>query len=386
MFSISIGICVYNEEKIIRSLLNSLLNQKTTNPIKEIYVISSACSDKTDEIIEKEFLKYPQIILLKQEKREGKASAINLFLKNASGDILVLESGDTIPAEDTIENLIDPFKYPKIGMVGGRPIPVNNKNTFMGFTSHLIWELHHRLALKNPKLGELVAFRKDLEIKLPTDTAVDEAYIEALVHEKGYELVYAPRAIVNNNGPATISDFLKQRRRIFAGHLHLKRTKRYMPSSMNKFEILKLIIEEIKFKKNNILWLSGAILLETYGRLLGSYDFYLKKEKHAIWSVATTTKEFIPVVTHSNHVITGSPNSAIHRMKLWSDIKQNIEFTNSKIYSEAMSVSDVVLPYNKLQIMQKSSIPPLSQTSPASKNQKGLKKINKNDEISKSPY
>jgi len=352
MFLITIGICVYNEEKNIRSLLNSLLNQKTSNTIKEIFVISSACTDRTDEIVEHDFSKYPKIILLKQEKREGKASAINLFLKHASGDILVLESGDTIPAEETIENLILPFKDPKIGMVGGRPIPVNNKNTFMGFTSHLIWGLHHRLALKNPKLGELVAFRKELDIKLPIDTAVDEAYIEALVQDKGYKMIYAPEAIVYNKGPETISDFLKQRRRIFAGHIHLKRTKGYMPSSMNKFEIMKLIIEEIKSNKTNIFWLSGAVLLEAYGRLLGSYDFYLKKDKHAIWSVAATTKVYIPMVNQSNPVTTCSSNSAIHRMKPGPDIMQNIEFTKSS-YSETIPVSESVLPCNQLQIMQK---------------------------------
>lgn len=381
MVVLSIGICVYNEEKNIRSLLKSLLNQKTTHPIKEIFVISSACTDRTDEIIEKDFSKYPQIILLKQEKREGKASAINLFLKHASGNILVLESGDTIPAEDTIENLTEPFKDPKIGMVGGRPIPVNDKNTFMGFTSHLIWELHHRLALKKPKLGELVAFRKNLDIKLPTDTAVDEAYIEALVHEKGYELIYAPRAIVNNKGPETISDFLKQRRRIFAGHIHLKRTKGYMPSSMNKFEILKLIIEEIKFKRNNILWLWGAILLETYGRLLGSYDFYLKNENHAIWSVATTTKDYIPEPTNSNLLNTGSSISAIHRIKLWADIKQQFEVPISQIQSEAMSVSELVSTHSQPKIMQRTSILSLSHPYPTKEKQR-LKEINKNDEIS----
>jgi len=378
MSFVSIGICVYNEEKNIRSLLNSLLNQKTTNLIKEIFVISSACTDRTDEIVEHDFSNNSKIILLKQEKREGKASAINLFLKHASGEILVLESGDTIPAEETIENLILPFKDPKIAMVGGRPIPVNDKNTFMGFTSHLIWELHHRLALKNPKLGELVAFRKNLDIELPIDTAVDEAYIEALVHEKGYKITYAPLAIVYNKGPATISDFLKQRRRIFAGHIHLKRTKGYTPSSMNKIEILKLILNEIKF--NNFFWLCGAVFLEIYGRLLGSYDFYLKKDKHAIWSVATSTKVYIPIAGHSNPIITGSSNPAIHIMNSGSDIIQNIESNNSKIPPEAILVS--VLPSNQLQIMQKNPIPPLSKTYPAGEIQNGFKRISKNDEIS----
>ena len=351
MFLISIGICVYNEEKNIRSLLNSLLNQKTMNPIKEIFVISSACTDRTDEIIENDFSKNPQIILLKQENREGKASAINLFLTHATGDILVLESGDTIPAEDTIENLVNPFNDPKIGMAGGRPIPVNDTNSFMGFTSHLIWELHHRLALKKPKLGELVAFRKNLDIKLPIDTAVDEAYIEALVHDKGYKIIYAPEAIVYNKGPETISDYLKQRRRIFVGHLHLKRTKGYIPSSMKIFEIFKLILEQIKSNKNKIYWLSGAVLLEVYGRLLGSYDFYLKKDKHAIWSVAATTKVSIPIVIHSNPVTTAWSISAIQRMKSGPDMIQNIESTKSRTYSEIISVSETVC--NQLQIMHK---------------------------------
>jgi biofilm PGA synthesis N-glycosyltransferase PgaC len=303
MSTISIGICVYNEERNIRSLLNSLLNQKTTKHIKEIIVVSSACTDKTNEIIENDFLKFNQnIVLLKQEKREGKASAVNLFLEHACGDIVVVESGDTIPAQDTVENLIEPFNNPKIGMVGGRPIPVNDPNTFMGFTVHLLWDLHHKLALKHPKLGELVAFRKNLIQRIPNDTAVDEAFIEALIKEKGYELKYVPSAVVYNKGPETISDFLKQRRRIFAGHIHLKKTNGYTPSSM-KLNILKLVLESIKFNPKEILWLLGAMLLEFYGRLLGSYDLFIKNKNPFIWDIANTTKDYIPEKTKNEKIL-----------------------------------------------------------------------------------
>lgn len=313
--SISIGICVYNEEKNIRSLLNSLLNQKTTKNIKEIIVVSSACSDRTDEIIENDFLpSYQKVVLLKQEKREGKASAVNLFLEHASGDIVVVESGDTIPAEDTIENLTEPFKKPKVGMVGGRPSPVNDPNTFMGFTVHLLWDLHHKLALKHPKLGELVAFRKNLIKRIPTDTAVDEAFIEALIKEKGYELKYVPSAIVYNKGPETIADFLKQRRRIFAGHLHLKKTRGYMPSSM-KLNILKLVLEGIKFNPKEILWLFGAMLLEFYGRLLGSYDFFIKNKNPFIWDIANTTKDYIPETTYNTNFKRDSTKEKTQELK-----------------------------------------------------------------------
>jgi len=97
----------------------------------------------------------------------------------------VLESADTIPLENTIERLCLPFYDEKVGMTSGHPIPVNDKSAFIGFTGHLIWELHHRIALKNPKPGELIVFRNVID-EIPKNTAVDEAWIEALIKKKGY--------------------------------------------------------------------------------------------------------------------------------------------------------------------------------------------------------
>lgn len=336
--TISIGVCVYNEEKNIRNLLNSLLNQKTTKYIKEIIIVSSACSDKTDEIIQTEFLKSnPGIVLLKQKKREGKASAINHFLKHASGDIVVLESGDTVPAENTIESLTEPFKDQMIGMTGGRPVPVNDPNTFMGFTVHLLWDLHHKLAMKNPKLGELVAFRRNLIQRIPADTAVDEAFVEALIREQGYELKYVPEAVVYNKGPERISDFLKQRRRIFAGHIHLRKTKGYVPSSMRKLNILGLMLKDVGFTPKGILWTVGAMILEFYGRALGSYDFYIKNENPFIWNIAETTKENIQKITKSYTLNAYSATPIAQQIKLWSMMQQHLK---PKTSSKAIFLPD----------------------------------------------
>ncbi|KCZ70790.1 glycosyl transferase [Candidatus Methanoperedens nitroreducens] len=381
MLTISIGVCVYNEEKNIRDLLNSLLNQETTKYIKEIIVVSSACSDKTNDIIEHHFLNSnPKIVLIKQEKREGKASAINLFLKYASGDILVLESGDTIPAIDTIENLTEPFKNPEVGMTGGHPIPVNDSNTFMGFTVHLLWDMHHKLALRHPKLGELVAFRRDLITEIPNDTAVDEAFVEALIREKGYELVYAPDANVYNKGPETISDFLKQRRRIFAGHLHLKKTKGYAPSSMKKLDVLKLMLQGLELTPKNIIWTLFAIILELYGRALGLYDFNIKNENPFIWDMAETTKGVVPEITKDYNPGTYLTTPIVDRIKLWSLInQQTASFSKSQIQLESSfmvdtSTSILVKPET---ILSKTSIESNSQQYPTKEKTQELKKQHK---------
>ena len=93
----------------------------------------------------------------------GKSSAVNLFLKHANEKIVVCAGADTIPYGDVIEKLVKPFSNPKIGMTGARPIPSDSTDKFFGFAAHLLWELHHQVALMSPKMGEMVAYRKIFE-------------------------------------------------------------------------------------------------------------------------------------------------------------------------------------------------------------------------------
>lgn len=292
MLEVTIGICAYNEEKNIGKLLQSLLNQKTIEEIhiREILVVSSASKDRTDEIVNNFMSTDKRIHLLIQEKREGKASAVNFILKNATCDIIVLASADILLLEYTIEKLVLPFFDETIGMTGGHPIPIDKKNTFIGFAVHLLWDLHHKLALKEPKLGEIIAFRNIIR-KIPVDTAVDEAAIEAIIRKNGLKLHYVAEALIYNKGASNVDDFLRQRRRIYAGHLHLKKNSGYAASSMSITNLGAIILETLSLNPKVIFWTGGAIVLEFYGRLLGMYDFYIVKKNPYVWEIAKTTKD-----------------------------------------------------------------------------------------------
>ena len=291
MFTISLGIMAYNEEANIGRLLSAVLDQKfSRDQLSEIFVVASGCTDKTGEIV-KDFAKLDKRIrLLVQERREGKASAINLFLSNASGEIIILESGDTIPEPGTLESLVAPFSDGQVGMTGSHPVPVNAKDTFVGFSVNLMWSLHHKIALMTPKLGELVAFRNVVK-QIPPDTAVDEASIEAIVRKAGYRLCYVPQAIVRNKGPENMKDFLKQRRRIAAGHKHLLVEDEYEVSTSDPKKILKILAKEPRNGFRDALWTVGAIGLEVVGRGLGYYDYHIKKKNPFIWDIASSTKK-----------------------------------------------------------------------------------------------
>lgn len=287
----SIGVMAYNEEANIGALLESLLNQKTKQvEIIDIVVVSSGCTDRTNEIVREFEQRDKRIRLVEQPQREGKSSAINLFLKDAQGDICVIESGDTLPLETTIENLLKPFQNPRIGMTGAHPVPVDDANTFLGYVVHLLWNLHHEIAQKTPKLGEMVAFRNVIP-HIPSKSAVDEASIEALITQKGYQLGYAGEAIVHNKGAGTIADFIKQRRRIYNGHLWLANVQRYTVPTKNAARIFPLVFKTVHWTPRNTLWTAGAILLEAWSRFLGMYDYYIKKENPFVWDISETTKQ-----------------------------------------------------------------------------------------------
>ena len=113
--TIDIGIMAYNEEQNIGKLL-----QRVTGMVDNVFVVASGCTDKTVEIAQSLGAN-----VLTQDTREGKISAINLFLENAKSDILILCSADVLPSDFCFKHLLQPFQDLKVGMVGAHPIPVN---------------------------------------------------------------------------------------------------------------------------------------------------------------------------------------------------------------------------------------------------------------------
>ncbi len=288
----SVGVMAYNEEANIGRTLDALLQQThAATALSEIIVVASGCTDNTVGVVEAMMATEPRIQLLVQPRREGKASAINLFLQHARSKILVMVGADIIPERDTLEQLCVHFLDDKVGMVGAHPIPVNDQETFVGHAVHLLWLLHDRMARRSPKLGEVVAFRNTIE-SIPTDTAVDEISIQAAISAQQLSLVYEPEALVYNKGPMTIRDFLKQRRRIHAGHLKIREQERYEAPTMSVLPILQELFTSTPYVASSpkqFIWTIGTIGLEGLARLQGHYDV-MRKRSHAVWQAVATTK------------------------------------------------------------------------------------------------
>lgn len=112
---LSIIIVNYNVKEFLQNLIYSI--HKASNNLKvEIIVVDNASSDGSVEFIRE---KFPEVILIANEKNVGFSAANNIGLKIAKGKFLLLLNPDTLVQEDTFNNLIEFFnKTNDAGLVG----------------------------------------------------------------------------------------------------------------------------------------------------------------------------------------------------------------------------------------------------------------------------
>lgn len=235
-YSVSIGIPIYNEEKNIKILLESLLVQKMKKGfLKQIIIVSDGSTDKTVELINT--VKDPRIILINRKSRKGTNYSQNEIIKIAREDILVFINGDVIPSDNNfIEKMIAPIiKDSNVGLVGGDVIGAK-PNTFI---ESIIFNSHNLKTSMSKKFnngnniylcyGGARAFSKTFysQITWPLDVPED-AYSYLLCLQNGFSFKYAKQAKIIIRIPATLNDHKKQSTRFMSGKRELYK---YFPST-----------------------------------------------------------------------------------------------------------------------------------------------------------
>lgn len=287
----SVGVIAHNHEATILPLLAALVDQHLHRvEIAEIIVVVSGCTDRTSELVAGFAADNPLVRWIEQPVWLGRTQAINAFLQECTTDICVIENGDTVPHAYAIENLVRMFADPTIGMVGAQKALPEMPTHVTGLLNHLRTRMEHQLALDIPRLSEMIAFRKVFDA-IPVESAVDEAFVEALVIRHGLALRYAPDAMVYVTGQPSLASFMMQRRQSHAGYLRLKQKYGYTVSSLRRRSVLKVALLELwsAIRLAWVIFLLGG--LELWSRILGWYDFAVKRNRHVVWDMAWSQKQ-----------------------------------------------------------------------------------------------
>ena len=106
ILKLSVLIPVYNE----RDSIEELVRRVAAVPLeKEIIVVNDCSNDGTDEILNK--LQVEGLRVIHHDRNQGKGAAVRTALKEASGDVAIIQDADLEYDPDEYEKLLNPILH-----------------------------------------------------------------------------------------------------------------------------------------------------------------------------------------------------------------------------------------------------------------------------------
>jgi cellulose synthase/poly-beta-1,6-N-acetylglucosamine synthase-like glycosyltransferase len=231
--SCSILIPAHNEEKVIGSTIESMLNLEYPKDKLQIIVINDGSKDRTKEIIEHYAAKDARVQLFdipKGEGGKGKSRTLNLGVKHAHGDVIAIYDADNTPDKSSLRYLVAQLlDHKELGAVIGKFRTVNKKATLLtrfinietlSFQSILQagrWQMHNISTLPGTNLVMWNHLIKKLD-GWDENALTEDSELSIRIYEAGYKIKYIPYAITYEQEPQQWSVWIRQRMRWVRGN------------------------------------------------------------------------------------------------------------------------------------------------------------------------
>jgi len=253
---VSIIVPVYNEARVIRQSIKSLLNLDYSN--YEIIIVNDGSTDNTKEVAEslvgyqKGKLSSIRVSLINQPNG-GKSRALNAGIKHSQAEIILCMDGDSQLSSQAVRVAVRHFENPGIGAVAGN-VKVLNRNKFLTDLQALEYieglnmarSAQSFIRLVNIIPGPIGLFRRKALVDAgyySNDTFAEDADLTLKILANGWKIYYEPASISYTEAPATLQQLLKQRYRWTRGIIQ----------SIRKHKKL-MINPSINFGDTFILW------------------------------------------------------------------------------------------------------------------------------------
>jgi cellulose synthase/poly-beta-1,6-N-acetylglucosamine synthase-like glycosyltransferase len=190
--AVTILLPVGNEERWIRTKLESILALDYPRELVEILVISNGSTDQTEAIVQ-EFA--AQGVALISISRRGKAVALNAGLRRARGEILFFTDVRQQLDRAALRELVACFGDPAVGVASGELVirhGASREEADVGLYWRYEKWIRRRLSRLDSVLGAtgcIYAMRRDLAVEMPEDTLLDDVYLPLAAFFRGYRVI-----------------------------------------------------------------------------------------------------------------------------------------------------------------------------------------------------
>jgi cellulose synthase/poly-beta-1,6-N-acetylglucosamine synthase-like glycosyltransferase len=218
---VTLFVAAYNEKDYVEEKVkNSFSLNYPKEKVKQVWVTDGS-DDGTPDMLRK----YQGVEVHHLDERGGKIGAMNRGMKFVKTPIVIFSDGNTNLGTDSIQEIVNLFKNPKVGCVSGeKRIYSKDSDAAAGAGEGLYWKYESTLKKWDAELysvvgaaGELFAIRTELWQEVEKDTLLDDFIISLRVAMSGYTIQYNPNAYAIETASANVKEELKRKIRISAG-------------------------------------------------------------------------------------------------------------------------------------------------------------------------
>lgn len=218
---VTLFVAAYNEKDYVdEKVKNSFGLNYPKEKVKHVW-ITDGSDDGTPDLLRK----YDGVEVYHEDARGGKIGAMNRGMQFVKTPIVIFSDGNTNLGEDSIQEIVNLFKDPKVGCVSGeKRIYQKGADAAAGAGEGLYWKYESTLKKWDAEwysvvgaAGELFAIRTELWQEVEKDTLLDDFIISLRVAMSGYTIQYNPNAYAIETASANVKEELKRKVRISAG-------------------------------------------------------------------------------------------------------------------------------------------------------------------------
>jgi len=218
--AVTVVISAHNEALHIAGTVRNKLTQDYPPELLDVMIVSDASTDGTDEVIKRLASQESRVSFLRQEPRSGKTAALNGLVERARGEIIVFSDANSMYRPDAVRQLVAPFADPQVGYTTGRMLYVDHRGTVVGDGCTAYMRYENRLRAWETGIGSIVgvdggidAVRRCLYRPMRAHQQPD-LVLPLSVVERGYRVVYAPDAVLEEETLANESAEYRMRVRV----------------------------------------------------------------------------------------------------------------------------------------------------------------------------
>ena len=214
--TVAILIAAHNEEGTIERCVRSSLAQRYPGDSFSVVVGLDGCTDGTAEILRR--IEDPRLRVVAFE-RQGKAATHNALVPGCGAEVVATTDAGAEYAPGALEALVRPFKASRVGCSCGVFVP---RRTRAGSAAaeasyfaleYRVMRAESELGILAKASGQVQAFRRSLWQSIPVTSDADIS-LPCLIAAQGRLVLFAPDAVVLDDGPRDLKAVFRARRRM----------------------------------------------------------------------------------------------------------------------------------------------------------------------------